>query len=221
MLKTGNSTAYYFAGGIVMNTLTPEEKSQGYKLLFDGQTLNGWAATVKPEGWAAEGGHIICRGTGSGYLYTEQKFENFILELEYRTKPNVNSGIFFRWSDLSDPVHTGLEMQILDTYDQKEMNRHSSGALYDLVAPSANAVRKAGEWNQVVIKCEGSSIQLNLNGTLVVDADIDQWSEAGKNPDGTPNKFKYAWKDMPRLGHIGLQDHGGYVEFRNIKIKEL
>jgi hypothetical protein len=62
---------------------------------------------------------------------------------------------------------------------------------------------------------------LNLNGTLVVDADIDQWSEAGKNPDGTPNKFKYAWKDMPRLGHIGLQDHGGYVEFRNIKIKEL
>lgn len=202
-----------------MNTLTEQEKNQGYQLLFDGETLNGWSATKDPENWLVKDGHLVCKGeSAGGYLVTNEKYEDFVLELEYKTKPDVNSGIFFRWSDLEDPVHTGLEMQILDTYADKEMTPHSSGALYDLVAPSSNAVRPAGEWNSVRITCKGSHIELMLNGATVVQADIDQWSVAGKNPDGTDNKFKYAWRDMPRLGHIGIQDHSGYAEFRNMKI---
>ncbi len=204
-----------------MNILNEEEKKQGYKLLFDGQTLDGWQATSQPENWEVDNGLLICKGETSGYLHTTEQFENFILRLDYRTKPGVNSGIFFRWTELEDPVNTGLEMQILDTFDQKEMGKHSSGALYDLVAPSSNAVRQAGEWNELVITCDRNLIQLTLNGTMVVEADIDQWSVAGKNPDGTDNKFTYAWRDRPRLGHIGLQDHGGYVEFKNIKISTI
>lgn len=204
-----------------MNTLTEAEKNDGYRLLFDGESLKGWTVTQQPEGWVVENGLLICKGITTSYLFTLEKFENFILDLEYRTAPKSNSGIFFRWSDLTDPVNTGLEMQIWDTYDHKEMVRNSSGALYDLVAPSTNAVKPAGEWNTARVKCDGSLIELTLNGVVVVEADIDQWDTPGKNPDGSENKFKYAWKDMPRLGHIGLQDHQGYAEFRNIKIKEL
>lgn len=203
---------------MILNILNETEQNQGYRLLFDGQTLNGWAATTHPEGWLAHNGMIICKGGTNGYLYTIDQFEDFILQLEYQTEPGVNSGIFFRWTDLEDPVNTGLEMQIWDTFDQKEMAKNSSGALYDLVAPSSNAVRRAGEWNEVMIKCDRNLIELTLNGTMVVEADIDQWSVAGKNPDGTDNKFIYAWRDRPRRGHIGLQDHGGYAEFRNIKL---
>ena len=204
-----------------MNRLTEEEKRQGYRLLFDGETLNGWAVTSHPENWIVQDGLLICQGGTSGYLYTTEQFEDFILHLEYRTEPKVNSGIFFRWTDLDDPVNTGLEMQIWDTYDFPELKKNSSGALYDLVAPSENAVRPAGEWNQVTIHCNGSLIQLTLNGVMVVEADIDQWKIPGKNPDGTDNKFIYAWADRPRLGHIGFQDHGGHAEFRNIKIRTL
>jgi len=163
----------------------------------------------------------VCKGGSGGYLHTKEQFEHFELHVEYKTAPGVNSGIFFRWTDLDDPVNTGLEMQILDTYDQDAMTSHSSGALYDLVAPSSNAVRPAGEWNRIRIACEGSRIELELNGTVVVEADIDEWTVAGQNPDGTPNKFKYAWRDRPRKGYIGLQDHGGYIEFRNVKLREL
>ena len=204
-----------------MNALTEEEVRSGYRLLFDGKTLQGWAATKHPEGWIVQEGHLVCKGESNGYLHTLDTFENFILRVEYRTAPKANSGIFFRWSDLKDPVNTGLEMQILDTYHEEKMNKHSSGALYDLVAPSSNAVKPAGEWNQAIITCDRNRIQLQLNGAVVVETDIDQWAVAGKNPDGSGNKFKYAWRDRPRSGHIGLQDHGGYAEFRNIKLLQL
>src|SRR5690606_27537849 len=111
------------------------EIQQGYRLLFDGQSLKGWGSTNQPEIWLAQDGHLVCKGGTGGYLYTEELFEDFILHLEYMTEPKCNSGIFFRWTDLEDPVHTGLEMQIWDTYDQEQMVRNSSGALYDLVAP--------------------------------------------------------------------------------------
>jgi len=201
-----------------MNMLTEQERKEGYRLLFDGTTLNGWSATRHPEEWLVKEGNLVCTGEGSGYLYTTERFENFTLHVEYRTAPKTNSGVFFRWSDLADPVNSGLEMQILDTYDQQEMDKHSSGALYDLIAPSSNAVRPAGDWNQIRIACNRGHVQLTLNGTIVVETDIDQWTVAGHNPDGTTNKFKYAWRDQPRSGHIGLQNHGGYIEFRNIKL---
>jgi hypothetical protein len=183
--------------------------------------LNGWTASRRIEGWDVHDGHLICLGENSGYLYSEGQFENFRLELEYKTSPQVNSGVFFRVSDRDDPVNTGFEMQILDTHDQAEMKKNSCGALYGLVEPSVNAVRPAGEWNQVTIRCMGSEVQLALNGIVVVEADLDRWTEAGQNPDGTTNKNKYAWKDHRRKGHIGLQDHRGYIEFRNVKIVEL
>jgi len=191
------------------------------KKLFDGQTLSGWTATGNPDGWVVEDGMIKCLAEKGGYLATEDQFEDFELHLEYRTLPDVNSGVFFRWSDLADPVHTGLEIQILDTHGKTELCKKDSGALYDLVAPKVNAVKPAGQWNTLRLKCQGPMIEVDLNGLRVLDVDIDAFDTAGMSPDGAPNKFKYAWKDMPRRGHIGLQDHNGVIWFRNLCVCEL
>ena len=192
-----------------------------WKDLFNGVDLAGWAVTGNADGWIVKDGMIVCLAEQGGYLYTEDQYEDFELELQYRHDPDANSGIFFRWSDLSDPVHTGLEIQILDTHGHEPMQRHSCGALYDLVAPEVDMARPAGEWNEANLVCKGSFVQYALNGRQIVSVDIDQWSEAGRNPDDTENKFKYAWRDMSRLGHIGLQDHGGQVWFRDIRLRSL
>lgn len=193
--------------------------SDEWKDLFNGESLDGWGVTGNSEGWTVEEGMILCTARKGGYLYTLEQFEDFDLRLEFKTEPKVNSGIFFRWSDLADPVHTGLEIQILDTYGKEPPGTHDCGALYDMVAPRVDAARPAGEWNQMWLSCRGAFIALDLNEERVLEVDIDRWDTPGKNPDGTPNKFKYAWKDLPRRGHIGLQDHGGRIWFRAIRIR--
>ena len=192
-----------------------------WKDLFDGSTLAGWKATGNADAWSVDDGMIKCTPNKGGNLCTEEQYGDFELLLEYKTEPKTNSGVFFRISDLADCVHTGFEIQILDTHGKEEMGSHDSGALYDLVAPKVNAVKPAGEWNTMRVQAKGKDIEVDLNETRVVEADIDLWDTAGKNPDGTPNKFKYAWKDMPKRGHIGLQDHNGEIWFRNIRLREL
>jgi len=189
--------------------------------LFDGKTLNGWKATANADGWTVENGCIKCLAQKGGYLASDGKFEDFVLELEYKTEADANSGIFFHWSDLKDPVHTGLEIQILDTYGKTPIGKQDSGALYDLVPPAADAAKPTGEWNQIRLECNGPMIHLDQNGQRILDVDINTFDTAGKSPDGTDNKFKYAWKNMPRLGHIGLQDHNGVLWFRSLRIREL
>ena len=97
-----------------------------------------------------------------------------------------------------------------------------------MVAPNVNAVRPAGEWNRMRIKCEGALIEVELNDRKVVSADLDDFDKPGKNPDGSDNKFKYAWKTMPRKGHIGLQTHGSMdpssgprIKFVNLRLQKL
>lgn len=186
--------------------------------LFDGETLDGWAALEDPEAWTVDDGAIHCRGRGD-YLYSLGTYEDFDLALEFKTESGANSGVFLRWSDLADPVHTGLELQILDTHGE-EPDEHACGALYDLVAPATDAARPAGEWNRLEVTCDGGILQESLNGERVLDVDLDRWIRPGENPDGTANKFENAWADMPRRGHVGLQDHGDRAWFRDVRIRE-
>ena len=87
--------------------------------------------------------------------------------------------------------------------------------------PSENVAKKAGEWNHFTITCRANGIYLVHNGVQIIDMDLNLWTEPRQNPDGTPNKFRTAIMNMPREGHIGLQDHGQPVWFRNLKIREL
>ena len=159
-----------------------------------------------------------------GDIWTKERYGNFILELDYRIPDKGNSGVFIRGADLSNWIHTTIEIQIHATTDGTKHGQ--CGAVYDCLSPSKNANKKPGEWNHFVITCLDNKIYVNLNGEDIIDMDLNQWTEARKNPDppiaaGTDNKFRYAYKDMAREGHIGFQYHGNPVWFKNLKIKSL
>ncbi|MCH2658879.1 DUF1080 domain-containing protein [bacterium] len=190
--------------------------------LFNGRDLTGWEDHKNPHLWTVEDGMIvgISEAGKMSNLSTQAQYGDFELRLEYNADAKVNSGVFLRVSDLDDEVHTGLEIQILDTYGKElPLDRGDSGALYDMIAPSANALKPAGEWNQMRMRCDGPRVAVELNGVQVVDADLDLFDTPGQNPDGSSNKFKYAWKTMPRAGHIGLQTHAGMGGLSDVKIR--
>jgi hypothetical protein len=116
-------------------------------------------------------------------------------------------------------VQTGIEFQLYDTSGKEPIGRGDCGALYDCAAPRVQAVRPAGEWNHAVLRCSGARVWASMNGEAILDLDLDQWTAAGKNPDGSTNKFRTPYKDMPRAGRLGFQDHGDPVALRNIRIK--
>lgn len=187
-------------------------------VLFDGTDLSHWTMD-KPGAWVARDGELQPAESGAGgYLWTKEAYGDFVLSLEFKMSEDCNSGVFFR-TDPKNPVQGGFEIQIMDTAAKPEMGKHDCGALYDALAPSVNAARPAGEWNRMTITCQGPRLTVVLNGKTVVEADIDRWSTAQRNPDGSPNKFKAALKDLPRRGQVGLQYHGHPVWFRGITIE--
>ena len=186
--------------------------------LFDGTNFDAWRMD-KPDGWIIED-NVMSRSAG-GSIWSKERFGNFELALDFKVSTDCNSGIFFRTGSLSDPVQTGIEMQVLDSAGKPNPDKHDCGAMYDLLEPSTNAMKSAGEWNHVTITCNDNTIAVVMNGTKVIDMDVDQWTTPNKNPDGTENKFKTALKDFPREGHIGFQDHGHPVWYRTVKLKKL
>ncbi len=187
-----------------------------WTVLFDGKDLSGWqnAAGQAPGGnWVVTDGTLTRKDKG-GDIWTKERFGDFVLELEFKT--TGNSGIFIRTDKPQDNVQTGIEVQVDNPADP---GKHSVGALYDLVAPAKNAATK--EWNKVVITAKGKDITVEMNGQKINAMDLDKWTTAGENPDGSKNKFGKALKDFKREGHIGLQDHGNVVSYRNVRVKKL
>ena len=194
-----------------------------WRRLFNGKDLTGWI--YKPGSWVVEPGGILfgkgLAGVRHTDIWTEEKFGDFILDLEFKAAPKSNSGVLLRTGDIEAFLHTAIEVQILDSYGKEEMTKEDCGAIFDCLSPSKNAVKKPGEWNRYIITCKANKIYVVLNGEQVIDMDLNLWTEAHKNPDGTPNKFNIAYKDMPRVGNIGLQYHNHPIWFRNVRIKPL
>jgi hypothetical protein len=199
--------------------------------LFDGKDTRQWQPGF--TNWVIEDGVLALKGRNDAkehndnYLWTKEQYGDFVLELEFKVLLDPaarwqggNSGVFLRTSDLKDPVQTGIEVQIGNYGPDKQMGRGLVGGIYHLVAPAGN-LHKSGEWNKYVIACEGPKISVKLNGEPSAEADLDRWTEAGKNPDGSPNKFKRPLREFARRGYIGLQDHGLPVWYRNIRIRRL
>ncbi|MBT5706964.1 MAG: DUF1080 domain-containing protein, partial [Verrucomicrobia bacterium] len=145
-------------------------------------------------------------------------YGDFELSAEFKMGEGCNSGIFFR-TNPENPVQGGFEIQVFDSFGRDKIGTHDSGALYDALIPRINAAKPAGEWNRCVIRAVGPMVWVSLNGEEVIEADLDDWIQGNKNPDGSRNKFKTALRDLPRVGHIGLQDHGKPVWFRNIRVE--
>lgn len=205
-------------------------------VLFDGSNLDAWE--LAEGAWEIEeDGSLVCRmkdfeaddGTitkrGMGYIWTKADYGDFELSLSYKLSEGANSGVFYR-SEKADPVHRGFEVQLMDDAGYQKTHgtldaRKRNGSFYEGKAPEADPAKPVGEWNTFTLKCEGTRMVCTINGVQVFDVDVNDWPEAGKNPDGSPNKFKIAIKDKPRTGRIGLQNHGQVVWFKDIRVKPL
>lgn len=223
------------------NMLTKEEKADGWKLLYDGKTTDGWRGynkTTFPTGWIIdEDGSLKCNGSGRGeagasdggdILYTT-KFSNFDLKLEWKISEGGNSGIFYLGQespDLETIWRSAPEMQVLDNErhpDAKlgEDGNRQAGSLYDLIPAKPQNAKPAGEWNSVEIICYKGTVVHKQNGETVLEYHLwtPEWNEMVANskfPSYNPD-----WANVASEGYIALQDHGDDVWFRNIKIKEL
>ncbi len=203
------------------NVLTPEEEAAGWQLLFDGETMTGWSVLGEAEGWAIQDGVLsTVPDRNGGYIATDGRYGDFVLSVDFMVSGGANSGVFFRWDDLGNPVDTGIEAQILDSFGA-DVGVHDCAAIYECVAPVANVCKPAGEWQNMQIACNDNVVVVVQNGMPVVVMDLNKWTEPHQNPDGTGNKVPIAYKDMAREGHIGLQHHGHEVWFKNIKILPL
>lgn len=201
----------------------PRPDPEGFIPLFNGRDLTNWLPAIN---WAVEDGVITLKNRTDGrehndnYLWVRQPYGDFVLDLEFKVTKGTNSGVYIRTSDLGDPVQTGLEVQVAASAPDRPLGRGSVGGIYDLVAPRAYAL-KTEAWNRYTITCDGPRISVLLNGQAVSEANLDLWTEARKNPDGTPNKFTRALRDFARTGYLGFQDHGTPVWYRNVRIKPI
>jgi len=202
------------------NSLAGQLSPTGWRDLLADDLSN---CIFKPGSWAVENTILTRKGTekSRGDIWTKEKYGDFILDLEFKLAEKTNSGIFFRTTDINDCVQTGIEVQVFDSYPNTKVGNHDCGAIYDCLAPKKNMVKKPGEWNRCTITCLGSIIYVILNGQQIIDMDLRRWTEPHKNPDGTKNKYNSPFKDRRHAGHIGFQDHGHPVWYRNIKIKRL
>jgi hypothetical protein len=183
-----------------------------------------------PKGiWFHENGDLTA--SEDKVIWTKAEYGNAIIDLEFKTGPNANSGLFVYGNGDITNWSNSLEIQILDDYGDKWQTVGKTwqcAALFGRLAPTKQTVKHAGEWNRLTVTCLGKKIYVLLNGEQINEFDMTKWTSAKKNPDGTEIP---AWlldpkrpvADMPTKGHIGLQGkHGGApIYFRNLKIKPL
>ncbi len=197
---------------------------EGFQPLFDGKTLGGWRGVAgSTDSYYVEDGMLICKPQGHDHIFTEKKYSDFVLRLEIKLEPGGNNGVGIRTKISKVPHLEGMEIQVLDDpyyadgklIKLKPYQHH--GSLYGVVPAKTGHLKPTGQWNQEEIVCNGRHVKVTLNGTVIVDADLD------KIPLPTMDG-----RDHPGLkynkGHISLHAHGNYgarVFFRNIRVKEL
>jgi hypothetical protein len=212
------------------NTLSSQEKADGWILLFDGESMAHWRGFKKeavPDAWTIEDGAIVLSGKGGGDIISREQYENYELMLDWKISEGGNSGIFFNVSE--DPkfdytFQTGPEMQIIDDErhpdaKQGKHNNRQAGTNYDLHPLSEAAVNQVGQYNSVRLVVNKGHVEHYLNGKKIVEYTLwsPEWEALVKG-----SKFAQM-KDYGRYksGHIALQDHGDKVWFKNIKIRRL
>src|SRR3954465_16060811 len=159
----------------------------GWKDLF-GADFSG---AVSPGKWTVTNGELVAGDHAT--LWTKESYGNFVLDLDFKVAAESNSGVFLRVGDPKN-VLSGLEIQVHDSTDGTKYGM--VGAIYDAKPPTKNMSKPIGEWNHSTITCKDSLVTVVFNGEEVIHADLNDWPEAKKNPDGTPNKFPVALKDF-------------------------
>ncbi|HAB29527.1 MAG TPA: DUF1080 domain-containing protein [Gemmatimonadetes bacterium] len=223
-LFAGSAEAQQARAESQINTLTDAEREAGWELLFDGQSTDGWRGYMMdavPEGWQVLDGELTRVGRGRDLITTAQ-FENFDLTLEWKVELGGNSGILFRAVEGPEQIYMGApEMQILDDDNHADGRSPltSVGSNYAIHPAPRGLAHPVGEWNSVRILVNGYHVEHWLNGFRTVEYELGSvdWLERV-----AASKFSQ-WPEYGQAsrGHIGLQEHGDVVAFRNIKIRRL
>ena len=209
------------------NTLSKKEKKEGWVLLFDGTSTNGWRnyKNREADGWAIANGELYCKENGVSKradLITASQYENYELQIDWKISSKKNSGIVYMVTeDNGASYESGPEYQLIDDlgYPEKLSEKQLSGANYDMQAPSVKVAKPAGEFNHTKIVINKGHVEHWLNGAKVVEYEL--WSKEWEQ-----QKENSKWKNvkpygMSKKGYIALQDHGGGIAFKNIKLKPL
>jgi 3-keto-disaccharide hydrolase len=180
---------------------------------------------VFPKGvWAVKDG--LLSATKDECIWTKKQYENFTLDLEFKTVTNSNSGVIVYCSDRANWIPNSIEVQILDDFGPEAAhypNTWKCAAIFGRLAPKKSMVKKPGQWNHITVVCHGKHITVRLNGETVTRFDMSKWTSAKKNPDGSDIP---PWESTPAAklatkGYVGLQGkHAGVpTYFRNVRIK--
>jgi hypothetical protein len=208
---------------IFLREIGPEEANRilagkntgGFQSAFNGQNFDGWAGPV--ANYEVKEGAIVCKPKSGGTIYTKDEYADFVARVEFRLPPGGNNGLAIRYPGEGDTAYVGMcELQVLDSDSPKYTKldpRQSHGSAYGMVAAERGYLRPAGQWNFQEVTVRGSTLKVELNGTVILDTDLSKVTEfMGGKP--------HAGKDRTQ-GHFGFAGHGDAVEFRNIQIRRL
>ena len=233
MMTAARRRVTMIAGGCVALALTASVRAQeaGFTSLFNGKDLTGWvygtrrgAPNKSGKGYQVENGVLFTTKEDGGNLFTEKEYSDFVLRFEFKLTENANNGIGIRAPLEGDAAYVGMEIQVLDDSGSQYTNLlpgQYHGSIYRVVPAKRGFQKPVGEWNSEEIRAEGRHITIVLNGTTIVDANLDDVKDEEvlkehrdlSKPEGSRGIAN-------TTGHIGLLGHGAHVEFRNIRIKE-
>jgi hypothetical protein len=221
-------------GGLALAGMAtgPQAQEQGFTPLFNGKDLTGWvygtrngAPNKSGKGYQIENGVLFTTKEDGGNLFTEKEYSDFVLRFEVKLTENANNGIGIRAPLEGDAAYVGMEIQVLDdggSQYTKLQPAQYHGSVYQMFAAKRGSQKLVGEWNVEEITAKGRRIAVVLNGTTIVDANLDDVKDEAllaKHRD--LNRPEGSHGIANTKGHIGFLGHGAHVEFRNIRIKVL
>ncbi len=209
---------------IFIKELSPEEANKhlaskgntGFESIFDGKTLKGWAGSS--DNYEIVEDSIQCKKGKGGVLYTEKKYSDFVVRLEFMVPPGGNNGLAIRYpGGNKDAAYIGMtELQVLDNEDARYAKldaRQYHGSSYGMAAAHRGYLRAPNTWNYQEVTVKGSTIKVELNGNIILDTDLSKITDyMAKSP--------HPGKDL-KEGHFGFAGHSDPVRFRNLQIKPL
>ncbi len=197
------------------NALLSQKSATGFKAVFNGQNLDGWAGPL--DQYEVKEGALTCKPRKGGTIYTKEEYSDFMARLEFKLPPGGNNGLAIRYSGSGDTAYAGMcELQVLDdgaAQYAKLDPRQAHGSAYGMAAAQRGYLRPVGEWNFEEVTIKGSTIKVELNGTVILDTDLSKITQYMANS-AHPGKDRTS-------GHFGFAGHSDPVQFRNIKIKPL
>ena len=198
------------------NALLRKHGGDGFREVFNGKDFTGWDGPI--DQYEVRDGAIVCKPKKGGNIFTKEEFTDFVARLEYKLPPGGNNGLAIRYPGKGRASTDAMcEVQVLDDTDVKKHGkldpRQYNGSAYGMVPAHRGYLRPTGEWNFMEVVVKGPKIQVELNGTRILDADLSKVTEF-KGNESHPGKDRTS-------GHFGFAGHNDPVEFRHIQIKPL